>query len=236
MRASNFSSWLGRKTRLLVLISLTLVAYTAAINSAQTLPWAIAALLLSTLLIGYFWPRWLVKRLSATRQGPVRAEEQQTITFQVTVENHGWLPRFMVELQDRLPFYEKSSGDGAEGETLLGVFPYIPGRKTSHFEVALLCEKRGYYELGPVVLASGFPLGLAQARHKDNGGVQSLTVYPDIFPILSMPLMGAPSQIHREDICSLKAQVRQSFPAYGNTAEETIRVMCTGPQRQGLMN
>jgi uncharacterized protein (DUF58 family) len=65
------------------------------------------------------------------------------------------------------------------------------------FQVPLLCEKRGYYRLGPVSLASSFPLGLAEARKTSDHGVQSLTIYPKVFPILSMPLFGAPSQIHR---------------------------------------
>lgn len=188
--------WNSRHLKLLVLSGLTLVAYAAAINRGQALLWAIAALLLATLITGFIWPRWLVKRLSVTRSGPERAEEGETILFHVTVQNHGWLPRFMVEAVDHLPFVG-AARDAAAEEKVLGVVAYIGGDATRSFDVPLLCEKRGFYRLGPVGLASSFPLGLIEAREQKNGGVQTLTIYPDVFPIVSLPLSGTPSEIHR---------------------------------------
>jgi uncharacterized protein (DUF58 family) len=195
--ALNLSEWSPRHLKPLVLVGLTLVAYVAAINREQTLPWGIAALLLATLITGFFWPRWLVKRLSVTRSGPVRAEEGETVYFHVTVTNQGWLPRFMVEAVDRLPFVGAAQGSVTLGEKVLGVVAYIGGNATRSFDVPLLCEKRGFYQLGPVGLATSFPLGLVEAHQKKNGGVQTLTIYPDVFPIVFMLLAGAPSEIHR---------------------------------------
>ncbi len=186
-----------RHTKLLALGVLTLVAYLAAINRDQTLPWAIAALFSATLITGVTWPHWLVKRLSVTRTGPSRAEEGDTVVFHVEVENRGWLPRFMVELVDRLPFVGAAEGPVSQREKTLGVVAYVPGGGTRRFEVPLVCEKRGFYQLGPVGLTSSFPLGLAEARQRRNDGVQTLTIYPDVFPIMALPLRGAPSQIHR---------------------------------------
>lgn len=194
---SKIPAWNPRHLKSLVLIGITLVAYMAAINRGQALPWAIAALLLATLITGFTWPRWLVKRLSVTRTGPERAEEGETILFHVEVRNHGWLPRFMVEAVDHLPFVGAAQGTSTTGEEVLGVVAYIGGNATRTFDVPLLCEKRGFYKLGPVGLASSFPLGLAEARQQKNGGVQTLTIYPDVFPIVSLPLSGTPSEIHR---------------------------------------
>lgn len=193
----NFPAWYSRHIKLLVLIFLTLVAYVAAINRGQALPWAIAALLLATLITGFAWPRWLVKHLLVTRTGPERAEEGETIHFHVTVRNHGWLPRFMVEVVDHLPFVGAAQGTATSGGKVLGVVAYIGGNATRSFDVPLLCEKRGFYQLGPTGLTSSFPLGLAEARQQKNGGVQTLTIYPDIFSIVSLPLAGTPSEIHR---------------------------------------
>lgn len=194
---SSVNAWFGRHTRPLILSALIVVAYAAALNRIQTLPWAIAALLTATLVTGIAWPHWLVRRLSVIRSGPPRAEEGETIVFHVEVTNHGLLPRFMVELIDHLPFVGSSDGPLSPGERTLGVVTYIPGRSQRRFEVPLVCEKRGYYRLGPVGLASSFPLGLAEARQRRNEGVQSLTIYPDVFPIVGLNLRGAPSQIHR---------------------------------------
>lgn len=193
----NLSIWFARHAKLLVLIGITLVAYLAAINRGQPLPWAIASLLLATLMSGYLWPRWLVRGLQVRRSGPQRAEEGATIQFQVALEHQGWLPRFMVEVVDYLPFVGAAEGRDTAGPKRLGVVAYIGGNSRRDFVVSLLCEKRGFYRLGPVGLASSFPLGLIEVRQDRNGGVQTLTIYPDVFSIVSLRLSGAPSEIHR---------------------------------------
>lgn len=195
--SGQLGAWLRRRMRLIALIGLILVAYSGAINRAQSLPWFIAALLTATLLVGLLWPHWLVGRLSVTRRGPDRAEEGESITFHVDVRNDGFLPRFMVELIDHLPFLAATAGASSGGASTLGMIGYVPGRSARRFAMPLVCEKRGFYRLGPVGLASSFPLGLAEARQQRNDGVHSLTVYPAVFPIVSLPLRGAPSQIHR---------------------------------------
>ncbi len=190
-------AWLQPRTKLVVLCILTLFAYAAAISREQALPWGVAALLLATVIVGTAWPHWLVRAISVVRSGPTRAEEGDTINFHVDVENHGWLPRFMVELVDRLPFVGAAKGSLAIGEQTLGIIGFVPGGGRRNFRMPLLCEKRGFYQLGPVGLASGFPLGLTEARQGRNAGVQTLTIYPDVFTIIDLPLRGAPSQIHR---------------------------------------
>jgi len=189
--------WLRRHFRALVVTGLTLTAYAAALNRDQALPWVIAALLAATLIIGTLWPHWLVTRLAVTRTGPERAEEGETITFHVEVENLGWLPRFMVELVDRLPFASTGTGKASSETHAFGVVACVPGQSRRQFAMPLKCEKRGFYRLGPIGLASSFPLGLAEARQTRDEGAQTLTVYPDVFTIVNLPLRGSPSQIHR---------------------------------------
>lgn len=181
----------------LVLAVLIAGAYVGAVSRGESLLWVVAALLLSTLITGVAWPRWLVSRLAVTRTGPERAIEGETIVFRVALENRGWLPRFMVELVDRLPFVGAATGQASAGDKVLGVVAHVASGERRTVEVPVVCEKRGLYQLGPASLASSFPLGLAEARHRQNGGIQTLTIYPEIFPIVSLPLHGTPSQIHR---------------------------------------
>ena len=200
MRKTVFTLWSAvwaRHGNLLTLCGLTLVAYIAAISRVQPLLWAIAALLSATLLTGILLPGWLVRRLSVVRQGPARATEGETINFAVLVENHGLLPRFMVELVDRLPFLAAHPAADKHGEKKLGLLAYVPGGSKRRFDVSLRCEQRGFYRLGPAGLASSFPLGLTEARQLREGSEQSLTIYPEVFPIVELPLHGSPSQIHR---------------------------------------
>src|SRR5574340_495717 len=117
----------ARYRKPLLLAGLTLTAYVAAINRDQSLPWAIAALLLATLITGFAWPHWLMKRLSVSRTGPERAEEGETVHFRVEVRNEGWLPRFMVEVVDGLPFVGAATGTAGSGERTLGVVDYVGG-------------------------------------------------------------------------------------------------------------
>lgn len=197
MNPGNLSGWFLAHRKAFILLGLALVAYLAAINRNQAFLWVIPALLVATLITGFTWPRWLVRSLSVSRSGPNRAEEGEVIQFRVMLENRGWLPRFMVEVIDHLPFVGLTDQASGSSQKVLGMLTYLPGRKSRQFDVPVVCEKRGYYRLGPVGLASSFPLGLTEARISRDEGIQNLTIYPDVFPILSLPLLGAPSQIHR---------------------------------------
>jgi len=188
-----------RYLRIVVLLGLTAIAYAAALSRGQSLPWIIASLFLAALIVGIAWPRWLVRRISISRSGPDRANEGDTIRLHVRVENHGWLPRFMIEAVDRLPFVGAAAGKSASASTVLGVVAYIGARERHNFEVELNCEKRGFYRLGPTSISTGFPLGLVERHGAPAGGEQSLTIYPELFPILSLSLFGSPDEIHRGD-------------------------------------
>lgn len=183
---------------LLTLIGLTLVAYLSALNrEQQALPWAIAALLSATLLTGIVLPHWLVRTLCVVRQGPQRAIEGERIEFRVEVENRGRLPRFMVELVDRLPFIGAARGEAPGEDVRLGLLAYVPGGAQRSFSVAVQCELRGRYQLGPAGLATRFPLGLVEARQPRSDSVQTLTIYPRLFSIVALPLHGSPLHVHR---------------------------------------
>jgi uncharacterized protein (DUF58 family) len=182
----------------LVLAGVTLVVYFSALNRSQPLIWGVAAVLSASLVIGFAWPHWLVSRLTVQRSGPDKAAEGKVISLGVTVQNRGWLPRFMVEVVDHLPFVGTDAGkDRTSGNVSLGLIGYIPGLGQRSFQVTVACEKRGLYQLGPVSLSTGFPLGLAEARRGGHEVLRTLVVYPEIFPIAAWPLQGAPSLIHR---------------------------------------
>ncbi|HYD62510.1 MAG TPA: DUF58 domain-containing protein [Noviherbaspirillum sp.] len=201
MKAGKFAQ-LGNVRRLvkpMVLAGLILVAYLAAINRAQPLVWAVAALLSATLVTGVVWPRWLVQRLAVIRTGPQRAAEGERITFRVEIRNQGRGPRFMVEVIDRLPFVDVDQVSGIRSDQSLGVIAYLPGRGRRTFDVTLVAEKRGFYTLGPAGVRSGFPLGIVESTRRGGSGTRTLTVYPEVFPVASFPLQGVQSQMHRGD-------------------------------------
>lgn len=189
--------WYARNTVSAVLATMLLIVYVAAMNRDACLPWFIGALVAATISTGFAWPRWLVRRLVVSRSGPDRAQEGETVEFLVTVTNRGFWPRFLIELSDQLPFV--NTNQPLRGGTLLGVIPHIPGKETVTFPVPVLCEQRGLHTIGPVSLASSFPLGLIEARRVSEDHVRTITVYPSVFPITQLPLDGSPREINRGD-------------------------------------
>jgi len=185
-----------RHKKILIITALTLVAYYIALNREQAFPWLIASLLLSSLIASYFFPRLLIRNVSVSRTGPDRAKENEHIFFDIKISNHGIIPRFMIQAIDKLPFIHSLEGIKSNTQ-ILGVVAYIGSGATHNFKVSVGCEKRGLYQLGPVGISTSFPFGLLEAHQNKNGGTQTLRIYPDLFPIVRLPLLGTPSEIHR---------------------------------------
>jgi len=186
-----------RFQKISVLVFLIIIVYFSASNREQPLLWLMAALLFASLVAGLVWPYWLMHNLSVNRTGPDRAKEGEAVKFKVEITNFGWMPRFMIEVVDKLPFVRGSQAIDSKVEKTLGVVAYIRAGKTQTFEAQIICENRGYYQLGPVSLLSSFPLGLTEVRQIKKGNSEFLIVYPRVFPILSLPLLGCPDEIHR---------------------------------------
>jgi len=190
----------SRFQKITVLIVLIIIVYFSASNREQPLLWLMAALLFSSLIAGLLWPYWLMHNLSVIRTGPERAKEGEAVIFNVEITNSGWMPRFMIEVVDRLPFVRGSQTVDSKTEKTLGVVAYIRAGGIQTFEAKIICENRGYYQLGPVSLLSSFPFGLTEVRQIKKGQLESLIVYPRVFPILSLPLLGCADEIHRGDV------------------------------------
>ncbi|MCX8146368.1 MAG: DUF58 domain-containing protein [Azovibrio sp.] len=185
------------RLRLTVLILLTLMAYVAALNHGQALLWGMASLFLAALLTGLAWPRWLLYRLAISRKLPRRAAEDEAIELEIQVRNLGRLPRYLIEVADRLPFVGAANGALPQEPVLLGQLGSLGGGQEARFTLQVRAEKRGRYSIGPVQLQSAFPLGLTQISRTSAASLASLIVYPSLFAITALPLKGCPRLIHR---------------------------------------
>lgn len=185
----------GRHGRLLLVAALTAAAYLAALSRDGVQVWVVAALLLSTLLTGIFWPRWMSRRIRASRRCPDRATEGDTVAFDVELRNGGWLPRYMIDVLDRLPRPDLSGRE--VGEVPLAQVAFLGPGAVQRIEAAIAFERRGLFEIGPLTVATGFPLGLTDSRVELAGGRQSVLVHPSLFAIAGLALRGTPRLIHR---------------------------------------
>ena len=84
------------------------------------------------------------------------------------VHNEGPLPKLWVQVEDLsdLPGYQPDR-----------VLSALPGRQERSWIVRAMCKRRGKFNLGPVVLVSGDPLGLFQTR-REVPLSSTLVVYP----------------------------------------------------------
>jgi uncharacterized repeat protein (TIGR01451 family) len=185
----------ARYFKSLVLLAMVITAYTGAINRGESLLWVICAVLLASLIIGMSWPYWLIRTMSVVRTGPESAQVGDTVNFNIEVTNTGRLPRFMIEVIDWLPFSNSKAGVLTPGYQELGVISYVGGGKKHIFDAVMVCDKRGYYRIGAIQLATSFPLGLFEVRKHRKESVRTLIIYPEMFQMISPPFFGALSKI-----------------------------------------
>jgi len=195
MNLSSLGRRLGRHRRLLLVVGLTAIAYLAAMSRDGVQIWIVAALLLSTLVTGIFWPRWMARGVDATRQCPERATEGESVAFKIVLRNASWLPKYMIGILDRLPQSELRASE--VGEISLAHVAFLGPGATESIEAAVEFERRGLFEIGPLSIGTSFPLGLAESRVALAGGRQSVLVYPSLFSIAGLPLRGTPKLVHR---------------------------------------
>ena len=169
-----------------VLLAMVVITYLASTLRNSALPWAISSLVLATALVGYVWPRWLVRNLQITRSLPDRAQEGEDVPFRLAITNTGIFPRFMVEVFDRVPF----AGASVEKSTLLAVVAHLAGGRTANLEVTVKADCRGRHRLGPVELRSGFPLGLIDSSVEMAESTAEIVIYPHLFAIHQIHLQG----------------------------------------------
>lgn len=163
-------------SRAFTLLIGTLIAWIFAFNSGRELAFNLAYLLTGVLGLSYVWS-WLsirfvqINRYTRARRSQVGEFFEETLE----VRNLGRLPKLWLELRDysTVPFHDVSQ-----------VINGLPGRGTQRWQVRTLCQRRGYYRLGPLSVHSGDPLGLFAAKQvlDYTGG---LVVYPAVYDLAS---------------------------------------------------
>ncbi|MFO0904021.1 MAG: DUF58 domain-containing protein [Pirellulales bacterium] len=140
-------------------------------------------------LVALFWTsRWLAKTwsnsLTVSRSAlRLTAEVGQTIPFQVTVRNTGKWPVGWVLVEDLLPrnaLLHEPPRLRVAGERLLLTMLRAGGERSMYYQ--LQCNRRGYYQIGPVVLETGDLFGLHR-RYRVGEEPVFLLVLPEVLPI-----------------------------------------------------
>jgi len=140
--------------------------------------------LLGVMLLSRFLARTWAEHLTATREcNRLSANVGDSVAVVITIENHGALPIAWLLVEDLLPrhalVYDPPSLRVRGRRLQLAMFNRR-GRKTIHYQ--LECNRRGYYQIGPLVLETGDLFGLHR-RYRVATEPHFLLVYPRVQPL-----------------------------------------------------
>lgn len=168
---------------MLWLAAALLILALAFVLGLDALAYAMYALLGLMLLSRLISRRW-IESLSATRHASRdEAEIGQKCAVNIDILNRGSLPVAWVLAEELLPrkamFFNPPSLKLDGQRLLLSIF-WPRQVRTLRYE--LTCNRRGYYQLGPLVLETGDLFGLHR-RFKVETEPHYLTVYPKVIPL-----------------------------------------------------
>jgi uncharacterized repeat protein (TIGR01451 family) len=140
--------------------------------------------LLGVMLVSRFLARAWSENLRATREcNRLAAYVGETVAVNVTIENTGAVPIAWLLVEDLLPrhalVYSPPSLRTSGKRLQLAMFPRR-GKKTLYYQ--LQCNRRGYYQIGPLVLETGDVFGLHR-RYRVASEPHFLLVYPVVQPL-----------------------------------------------------
>jgi uncharacterized protein (DUF58 family) len=161
----------------------TLVLVIALVFQLGLLAYAMYALL-GVMLISRFLARTWSEHLSAEREcNRLWANIGESVAVVITIQNLGVLPVAWLLVEDLLPrdalIYDPPSLR-VNGRRLQLAMLWRGGRRTVFYQ--LQCNRRGYYQIGPLVLETGDVFGLHR-RYRVASQPHFLLVYPQVHPL-----------------------------------------------------
>ena len=169
-----------------VLLPFLIALLIVALFSRVDLFFYLLYLLFGIVVLGRLWASRALKAVAVRRVHADRVFQGETVDVRLEVTNGSWLPVLWMRLHDMVP-----ATLGAPG--LFRQVVSLAPRERLDLAYTLSANRRGYYQLGPLVAHSGDLLGSAAIQAaplgKDGGGF--VIVYPRIVPLRDL---GFPSQ------------------------------------------
>src|ERR671921_140151 len=158
-----------------LVVFLGFVLYVIASNVGAGWLYVIVAALAGVVLISAPLP-WLgVRNVGITRRAPVVATAGEPFECSLEIENKGYLPRYMIEVEDRF------AGDRGRA-----VAVRVRRGETETVGYTVENPRRGIYTGGEVVVESRAPFGLFYGRRR-TGAASDTVVYPRTFDVAGLP-------------------------------------------------
>jgi len=169
-----------------VLLPFLIVLLIVALFSRVDLFFYLLYVLSGIVVLGRLWASRSLKAVTVRRIHADRVFQGESVHVRLEVSNGGWLPVLWMRLHDMVPATLGTPG-------LFRQVVSLAPREHLDLGYTLSANRRGYYQLGPLVAHSGDLLGSVTCKtdplHKDSGSF--VIVYPRIVPLRDL---GFPSQ------------------------------------------
>ncbi|MGD0654039.1 MAG: DUF58 domain-containing protein [Thermoguttaceae bacterium] len=140
--------------------------------------------LLGVMLLSRWLARYWIWNLSATREcNRYSVNVGDTVAVVIMVNNSGWLPVVWVLFEDLLPrraFIYQPPSLQVRGDRIQLVMLTGRGKRTIYYQ--LKCNRRGYHQIGPLIVETGDLFGLHR-RYRVLTAPHFLLVYPEVVPL-----------------------------------------------------
>jgi uncharacterized repeat protein (TIGR01451 family) len=140
--------------------------------------------LLGIMLVSRWLARYWIGNLSALREcNRYSVNVGDTVAVVITLKNLGWLPVVWVLVEDLLPrraFIYQPPSLQVQGKRIQLAMLKGRGRQTLFYQ--LQCNRRGYHQIGPLIVETGDLFGLHR-RYRVLTSPHFLLVYPDVVPL-----------------------------------------------------
>ena len=158
------------KMRSPLLLLLIIVLFVMSLIIANRVFFYVLYVLVLALLGAYFWTRMNAEHVTLGRE--LRTDWAQVgdkMRERFALANDSRLPLLWAEIEDHsdLPGYQASRVETAASKTRV------------KWDATAICQRRGLFTIGPVILRTGDPFGLFIAR-RDYTATRSFLVYPSI--------------------------------------------------------
>ncbi len=145
--------------------------------------------LLGIMLVSRWLARYWIGNLSAVREcNRYSVNVGETVAVVIAVKNAGWLPVVWVLFEDLLPrraFIYQPPSLQVQGRRIELAMLGGRGRHTMFYQ--LKCNRRGYHQIGPLVVETGDLFGLHR-RYRVLSAPHFLLVYPEVVPLAGFEL------------------------------------------------
>lgn len=160
--------WLSKPR---VMLALSAVMLTAALNRSDPLVYGLFLFLATLSALGWLLPWAALRGVTLRAAGSGEAGEGAETGLSLLVEQRGWWPVFMLEVETHWQWAGRRI-------VLRQVLPVLRPRRALDLGRKVRFPCRGRYRLERVALASGFPLGLQRASREVQVGDVAFLVLP----------------------------------------------------------